>query len=80
MGSQPGPAIWRGRCLTSVAPGWTQQAQPLEEFSDERELQRRMKAAGLELVMEADESTTGPASLMLSDPDGNMILFDQHVE
>ena len=66
--------------IMTFNPGWTQKAEALEEFTDVREIQRRLKAAGLELTTEADESTTGPASLVLSDPDGNMILLDQHVE
>lgn len=60
-------------------PGWTKQAEPLEEFKDIREIQKSLKAKGLELISEADESTTGPASLILIDPDGNPILIDQHV-
>jgi hypothetical protein len=51
----------------------------LEEFTDIRELQRQLKECGVNLISEADESTTGPASFMLVDPDGNTILFDQHV-
>jgi lactoylglutathione lyase len=61
-------------------PGWTSQAEPLDAFTDVRELQRQLKASGLTLASEADESTTGPAGLMLLDPDGNPILIDQHVE
>lgn len=60
-------------------PGWDKDAQPLEEFTDVRELQRDLKAAGIELLSEADESTRGPASIFLMDPDGNPILIDQHV-
>ena len=60
-------------------PGWNSQAQPLKEFADIREIQRCLKASGLVLTSEADESTTGPASLTLIDPDGNPILIDQHV-
>jgi lactoylglutathione lyase len=60
-------------------PGWDSNAQPLATFTDVRELQRRLKDQGVELATEADESTTGPASLMLLDPDGNPILIDQHV-
>ena len=66
--------------ILTFNPGWDQHAQPLEAFTDVREIQRRLKEAGLELTTEADESTSGPASLVLSDPDGNMILFDQHVD
>lgn len=60
-------------------PGWGQDAQPLEEFTDVRQIQRQLKARGLEPISEADESTTGPASIFLMDPDGNPILVDQHV-
>jgi catechol 2,3-dioxygenase-like lactoylglutathione lyase family enzyme len=60
-------------------PGWDQDAQKLDTFNDVRELQRQLKAQGVELISEADESTTGPASFMVMDPDGNPILIDQHV-
>ena len=59
-------------------PGWDSNAQPLEQFTDVRELQRRLKAQGVVLATEADETTTGPASFMAFDPDGNPILVDQH--
>jgi lactoylglutathione lyase len=54
-------------------------AAALEEFTDVREIQKNLKAKGLALSSEADESTTGPASLMLIDPDGNPVLIDQHI-
>jgi len=60
-------------------PGWDINAQKLNTFTDVRELQRQLKAQGVELISEADESTTGPASFVLMDPDGNPILIDQHV-
>ena len=60
-------------------PGWDSNAQPVGDFTDIRELQRQLKAQGVELVAEADESTTGPAYLMAFDPDGNPILVDQHL-
>jgi len=60
-------------------PGWDSSAQKLNTFTDVRELQHQLKAHGVELMSEADESTTGPASLMVMDPDGNPILIDQHV-
>ena len=66
--------------ILTFNPGWTKNGETLEEFTDVREIQRRLKEQGLELKTEADESTTGPASLMLVDPDGNVILIDQHVE
>ena len=59
-------------------PGWDQNAQPLGEFLDVREIQRRLQAQGVAFVAEADESTTGPAHFMVVDPDGNPILVDQH--
>jgi hypothetical protein len=60
-------------------PGWTTSGQPLKEFEDVREIQKRLESRGLELTSRADESSTGPASFSLLDPDGNPILFDQHV-
>ena len=65
--------------LLTYNPGWDRAANTLDKFDDVREIQRRLKAQGLTLTAEADESTTGPASLMLTDPDGNPILIDQHV-
>ncbi len=67
------------RNILTFNPGWDSNAQPLKEFTDVRELQRQLKAQGVTLLTEADESTTGPASLMIADPDGNTILIDQHV-
>ena len=60
-------------------PGWTAECEALDEFTDVREIQKGLKSQGLTLASEADESTAGPASLMLIDPDGNPILIDQHV-
>ena len=60
-------------------PGWDGNAQKLDAFTDVREIQKQLKASGVALATEADESTTGPASFMVIDPDGNPILFDQHV-
>ena len=60
-------------------PGWDSNAQPVGAFTDVRELQKQLKAQGVQLISEADESTTGPASFMLADPDGNPIIVDQHV-
>ena len=60
-------------------PGWDSNARKLDTFTDVRELQHQLKAQGVQLMIEADESTTGPASLMVIDPDGNPILIDQHV-
>ena len=67
------------RNILTFNPGWDYAAQPVKDFTDVRGHQRRLKAKGLTLSSEADESTTGPASLVLVDPDGNPILLDQHV-
>lgn len=60
-------------------PGWDNNARPLGNFEDVRELQRQLRAQGVQFLSEADESTTGPASFVTVDPDGNPILVDQHV-
>lgn len=65
--------------ILTFNPGWDSNAQELASYTDVRQLQRQLKQQGLELVSEADESTSGPGSLMLVDPDGNPILIDQHV-
>ena len=65
--------------ILTFNPGWDQNARKLATFTDVRELQRQLKAQGVQLTTEADESTTGPASFMAVDPDGNTILVDQHV-
>ena len=64
--------------ILTFNPGWNQAAENLDNFTDIRELQKQLKAQGVELMTEADESTTGPASFMAVDPDGNTILVDQH--
>lgn len=60
-------------------PGWDSNASRLEDFTDVRELQRQLKAQGIQMEAEADETTKGPAYFMVVDPDGNPVLFDQHV-
>jgi predicted enzyme related to lactoylglutathione lyase len=65
--------------ILTFNPGWDGEAQPLKEFTDVRALQRELKARGVAMLSEADESSEGPASLMIADPDGNTILIDQHV-
>lgn len=65
--------------IMTFNPGWDSSAQNLATFTDVRELQRQLKAQGVQLQQEADESTTGPASFIAVDPDGNPILVDQHV-
>jgi len=60
-------------------PGWDAEARERDDFTDVRELQRILKGRGVQPVQEADESTAGPAFFIVEDPDGNPILFDQHV-
>ena len=69
--------MFEGNILT-FNPGWDENAHNIEQFEDVREIQRALKAKGLSLASEADEKTSGPASLMITDPDGNMIYIDQH--
>ena len=61
-------------------PGWDRAGNTLPDFDDVRDIQKSLKGQGLSLAMQTDESSTGPASLMLLDPDGNPILIDQHVQ
>ncbi|QDT37608.1 VOC family protein [Stratiformator vulcanicus] len=65
--------------MLTFNPGWDSDANPLSSFTDVRELQKQLKAQDVVLSAEADESTTGPASFVAIDPDGNPILVDQHV-
>jgi catechol 2,3-dioxygenase-like lactoylglutathione lyase family enzyme len=65
--------------ILTFNPGWDKNANLLQSFTDVREIQRELKAQGLKIEQEVDESTTGPASFIIVDPDGNPILFDQHV-
>ena len=67
------------RNMLTFNPGWDSNGNALASFTDVRELQRQLKAQGVMLMSEADENTTGPASFMAVDPDGNPILVDQHV-
>lgn len=65
--------------LMTFNPGWNANKETLPDFADVRELQRSFKAAGIAVAPEADEKTNGPAFFMIKDPDGNQLLFDQHV-
>lgn len=67
------------RNMLTFNPGWNQNAKKLDVFTDVRELQRQLKEDGVEFTTEAEEDSTGPASFMVVDPDGNPILVDQHV-
>ena len=71
--------MFEGNILT-FNPGWDADGQPVTPFEDVRSIQKRLKSAGVEIAQEADETSTGPASFMVTDPDGNMIMIDQHVE
>ena len=74
--------IFRGmfeKNILTFNPGWDSNAQKLPTFTDVRDLQRQLKAQGVQLQQEADENATGPASFLAIDPDGNPILVDQHV-
>ncbi|HVJ81564.1 MAG TPA: VOC family protein [Planctomycetia bacterium] len=65
--------------ILTFNPGWDQDCNTLAEFTDVRELQRPLKVQGATFATEADEGTKGPASFVVTDPDGNPVLFDQHV-
>ena len=65
--------------ILTFNPGWDQNASQLDNFTDVRELQQQLKARDIKFENEADESTTGPASFVVVDPDGNPILVDQHI-
>jgi catechol 2,3-dioxygenase-like lactoylglutathione lyase family enzyme len=69
--------MFDGTMLT-FNPGWDENAHNLTEFDDVREIQRHLKNSGIPIAKEADESTSGPASILVADPDGNLILIDQH--
>ena len=69
--------MFQGNILT-FNPGWDENASNLTEFDDIRKIQKQLKNDSINLISEADETTQGPANLMLSDPDGNVILIDQH--
>jgi lactoylglutathione lyase len=65
--------------ILTFNPAWDSNASKLSAFTDVRDLQRELKAQGVKLMTEADETSTGPASFTTIDPDGNPILVDQHV-
>ncbi len=64
--------------MLTFNPGWDQQGNETDTFTDVREIQKELKNHGISLASEADETTQGPASFMVIDPDGNPILIDQH--
>lgn len=65
--------------ILTFNPGWDENAQKLDNFTDVREIQKHLKSKGIKLESEADETTSGPASFVVVDPDGNPVLIDQHV-
>ena len=65
--------------ILTFNPGWDENANKIETFDDVREIQRQLKNKGVKLENEADENTSGPASFIVTDPDGNAILIDQHI-
>jgi predicted enzyme related to lactoylglutathione lyase len=69
--------MFQGNILT-FNPGWDENAKNIEKFDDVREIQRQLKNKGVKIDNEADEKTSGPASIMITDPDGNVVLIDQH--
>ncbi|WP_289031293.1 VOC family protein [uncultured Algoriphagus sp.] len=66
--------------ILTFNPGWDQEAQQVGDFDDVRKIQKSLKESGIPLAQEADPNGSGPASILLFDPDGNTILIDQHVE
>jgi hypothetical protein len=69
--------MFQGNILT-FNPGWDENAKNIEAFDDVREIQRQLKSKGVKMNSEADEKTVGPASITITDPDGNVVLIDQH--
>jgi predicted lactoylglutathione lyase len=65
--------------ILTFNPGWDQNAAKMEAYDDIREIQKQLKQKGIKAEQEVDETTTGPASFVITDPDGNVILFDQHI-
>lgn len=64
--------------IITFNPGWNQNAENVDSFTDVREIQKLLKEKGVKIIQEADETTEGPAYITLEDPDGNPILIDQH--
>jgi len=64
--------------ILTFNPGWDSDAKNLDDFTDVRELQEKLKEKGIDFISETEENTKGPASFMITDPDGNTILVDQH--
>ncbi len=65
--------------ILTFNPGWNENAQTVEDYTDVRKIQADLKTKGINFVTEADENTSGPASFIITDPDGNAVLIDQHI-
>ena len=65
--------------ILTFNPGWDQAASPLKSFTDVRDVQQSLEAQGVSITTRADPDSTGPAHIIFSDPDGNVIMLDQHV-
>ncbi len=65
--------------IMTFNPGWDENAQNLDSYTDIRDIQAHLKKNGVQMIQEVDELTSGPASAIFTDPDGNTILLDQHV-
>lgn len=65
--------------ILTFNPGWDQSASPLASFTDVRQVQKSLDAQGVEITTRADPDSSGPAHILLADPDGNVIMLDQHV-
>jgi len=70
--------MFEGNILT-FNPGWDENAQALKEYDDVRQIQKKLESSDIDILNPSKDTTSGPASFMVTDPDGNMILFDQHV-
>ena len=70
--------MFEGNLLT-FNPGWDESGKTVDSYDDVRDIQKHLKSQNIELATEADETTSGPASFMVKDPDGNVILVDQHI-
>ncbi len=65
--------------ILTFNPGWNQNGQTLDSYTDIREIQKELKSKGIEITEDVDENSSGPASIIIQDPDGNSILLDQHI-
>lgn len=64
--------------ILTFNPGWNQEGDCVDPYTDVRDIQKKLRQEGIDLLDEVDESTSGPGSIIIVDPDGNPIMFDQH--